>query len=181
MAILPACVSSAAAPLAASVSVAECTQARTQVGAPGPSCSLASSFLGDKVRLKSTLAFACAGKGMQIVGAAQRDNCAGFQGEKPWDSQKALLSSIDNGFLSSREVNAVATEYPPTALFGNEDERDFEDGEVLHVDNESVDDEDELAVANLGIPLAVVDALAKRGITQLFPIQVISESTSIRS
>ncbi|KAL2632790.1 hypothetical protein R1flu_004269 [Riccia fluitans] len=59
---------------------------------------------------------------------------------------------------------------------GDEDEEVFEDededeGEVLRVDNESTDDEDELAIANLGLPDDIVDALAKRGITQLFPIQ----------
>lgn len=40
------------------------------------------------------------------------------------------------------------------------------------MDNESMDDADELAISRLGIPEAVVEALAKRGILQLFPIQV---------
>lgn len=34
------------------------------------------------------------------------------------------------------------------------------------------DDGDELAVSNLGLPQRLVEALEKRGITELFPIQV---------
>jgi hypothetical protein len=77
------------------------------------------------------------------------------------------------------EISAVATEFASASLFGlteglesDEEYGEESEGEVIHVDNESVDDEDELAVANLGIPAAVVEALANRGIERLFPIQV---------
>lgn len=131
---------------------------------------LSSSFVGEKVRV--TLA-SCAGKGVQVTVAAQRRDGSGSGGfSKPWAVQRSLLAST--------ESNAVATEYAPNAILGYPDElltdavdyEDFDADEVIRMDNESVDDEDELAVANLGIPDAVVVALAARGISQLFPIQV---------
>lgn len=153
-----------------------CTAAlASEAGKAGP--ALSSSFSGEKVRLKPAVACACAGKSIQTVGAVQRDG-SGSQGEKPWDTQRALFSS---SVESATEMSAVATDYPVSkgkgGLFGysqgtDSEEEYEEDGEMLRVDNQSVDDEVELAIASLGIPEAVVDALAKRGITQLFPIQV---------
>lgn len=58
----------------------------------------------------------------------------------------------------------------------DESEEFDEDAEVLRVDNESMDDADQLDISRLGIPAAVVSALEKRGITQLFPIQVLQQT-----
>lgn len=54
--------------------------------------------------------------------------------------------------------------------FSDEESSD-EEGAVLRMDKVAID-EDELAIASLGVSNAIVEALAKRGITQLFPIQV---------
>ena len=136
--------------------------------------ALSSSFTGDKVRVSAGVACAVPCKSVQIVAEALRD---GVGASAPWDAQRA---SAESALASlSTEISAVATEFAPTSLFGlteglesDEEYEDSEEGEIIRVDNESVDDEDELAVANLGIPLAVVEALAKRGIEKLFPIQV---------
>lgn len=45
--------------------------------------------------------------------------------------------------------------------------------EAVGVDFDRGREEDVLAIANLGLPQVLVDSLLKRGITQLFPIQVI--------
>ncbi|KAG0615496.1 hypothetical protein M758_5G046000 [Ceratodon purpureus] len=135
--------------------------------------ALSSSFTGDKVRVSAGVACAVPCKSVQIVAEALRD---GVGASAPWDAQRA---SAESALASlSTEISAVATEFAPTSLFGlteglesDEEYEDSEEGEIIRVDNESVDDEDELAVANLGIPLAVVEALAKRGIEKLFPIQ----------
>jgi ATP-dependent RNA helicase DDX21 len=106
-----------------------------------------------------------------------------MQGDnKPWVAPRARIFP---GAESATETSAVATDYATVPggrsnLFGfspsqgrvDSDEDSDEDGEVLRVDNESIDDEDQLAISNLGIPPGVVESLAKRGITQLFPIQV---------
>jgi ATP-dependent RNA helicase DDX21 len=104
---------------------------------------------------------------------------------QPWDTQRAGLFSVTG---SATETSAVATDFvvaqkgrTSSGSFGysrgtdseeDEDESDVDDEEeVIRVDNESIDDADQLAIDRLGIPDAVVEALAKRGITQLFPIQ----------
>ncbi|XP_024362565.1 DEAD-box ATP-dependent RNA helicase 3B, chloroplastic [Physcomitrium patens] len=139
-----------------------------------------SSLAGERVRVRTRAVCVCAGKGLQIVGqAVQRDGRN--QGEKPWDTQRALYVANDD---RATETNAVATDFlvaqkGRAGSFGysrgtdsEEDESDIDDdAEVIRVDNESMDDGDELAISRLGIPDAVADALAKRGITQLFPIQ----------
>lgn len=145
------------------------------VGAPS------SSLAGERVLVKLPRVV-CAGKvGLQVaVQAVQRDGKS-QQGEKPWDTQRALFLASE----SATETSAVASDFVVaekgrSGSFGysrgtesEEDESDVdEDVEVLRVDNESVDDGDELAISRLGIPEAVVEALAKRGIMQLFPIQV---------
>lgn len=138
--------------------------------------ALASSFTGDKVRVSAGVACAVPCKSVQIVAEALRD---GVGASVPWDAQRASTESALSSL--STEISAVVTEFAPTSLFGlteglesdeEYEEESEEEDEVILVDNESVDDEDELAVANLGIPTAVVEALAKRGIEKLFPIQV---------
>lgn len=89
----------------------------------------------------------------------------------------AALSHGEQSY-SQRAViatNAVATtDFVRTLGYTLEDEDDeeFDDEEIIHVDNESIDDADQLDISRLGIPDSIVDALEKRGITQLFPIQV---------
>ena len=56
------------------------------------------------------------------------------------------------------------------------DEKDYESDEG-ELDSASVDD-DELAISKLGLPQRLVDSLEKRGITHLFPIQVLFFSLS---
>jgi hypothetical protein len=136
--------------------------------------ALASSFTGDKVRVSAGVASAFPGKSVQIVAEALRD---GVGASAPWDAQRASTESALSSLAT--EISAVATEFASASLFGlteglesDEEYGEESEGEVIHVDNESVDDEDELAVANLGIPAAVVEALANRGIERLFPIQV---------
>jgi len=130
-----------------------------------------SSLVGETVRVKFPLQCATPLKGLQVV--ALRDGKS--NGEKPWDTQKAFLLAKD----SATETSAVATtDFIVGRTFGyalesEEEESDVdEDAEVLHVDNESMDDADQLDISRLGIPAAVTAALEKRGITQLFPIQV---------
>ena len=144
----------------------------------GGEVALASSFAGEKVRVSAGAACAFPGKSVEVVAEALRD---GVGASAPWDAQRASLAFTESSFSSlSTELSAVATEIAPTSLFGLTDGLvsdeeygvDSDEEEIIHVDNESVDDEDELAVANLGIPKAVVEALAKRGIERLFPIQV---------
>lgn len=133
----------------------------------GGSAALASSFAGEKVRVSAAGASAFPGRSVHVVAEALRD---GVGASAPWPAQRASLVAT--------ELSAVATEFAPTSLFGlterleSEEYEEDDEQEILRVDNESVDDEDELAVANLGIPKAVVDALASRGIEKLFPIQV---------
>lgn len=141
------------------------------------------SFLtGERVRVQARSVCACLGKGLQVVNAAQWEG-KNTQGEKPWDTQRASLFSPAG---SATETSAVATDFVVAqkdrrGSFGysrgtdseDEDESEGEDDdEVIRVDNQSVDDADQLAISQLGIPDAVVEALAKRGISQLFPIQV---------
>lgn len=76
-----------------------------------------------------------------------------------------------SGMSSQRAKNGLFG-YSRGTESEEEEESDEDEEDVLRVDNESVDDEDQLAIANLGIPEAVVESLAKRGISQLFPIQV---------
>ncbi|CAM6007903.1 unnamed protein product [Sphagnum balticum] len=118
---------------------------------------------------------------MPVVRAVQRDGGVMQGDNKPWVAPRARIFP---GAESATETSAVATDYATVPggrsnLFGfspsqgrvDSDEDSDEDGEVLRVDNESIDDEDQLAISNLGIPPGVVESLAKRGITQLFPIQ----------
>lgn len=65
--------------------------------------------------------------------------------------------------------------------YSEEDYTDDEDGEVVRVDSDSSEDDDELAIASLGMASEIVDALLKRGITHLFPIQVLSSSQCSRT
>lgn len=51
-----------------------------------------------------------------------------------------------------------------------DDESEFE----ASIDDGNDDDDDELSVRRLGLPQRLVETLVKRGITKLFPIQVIS-------
>ena len=53
-----------------------------------------------------------------------------------------------------------------------DDSDEFVEGDVSSED----DDGDELGVAKLGLPQRLVDTLEKRGITKLFPIQVMLSS-----
>ncbi|CAM6129401.1 unnamed protein product [Calypogeia fissa] len=55
--------------------------------------------------------------------------------------------------------------------YSEEDYSDDEDGEVVRVGGDSSEDDDELAISRLGIAAEIVDALVKREITHLFPIQ----------
>jgi ATP-dependent RNA helicase DDX21 len=132
------------------------------------------ALAGERVRVKARAGCGCAGKlGLQV--AAQKG-----QGEKPWDTQRALFPASE----SATETSAVATDFVVAekgrrGSFGysrgteSEDEdSDLDAAEVLRVDNDAVADGDELAISRLGISEAVVEALAKRGISQLFPIQV---------
>lgn len=147
------------------------------VGAPSLVCvertlGLASSSLtGEKVRVNFSLQCAATPlrKGLQVL--ALKDGKSSH-GEKPWDTQRAFLGVKE----SATETNAVATtDFVVGKTFGytmESDEEEDEDAEVLHVDNESMDDGDQLDISRLGIPAAVVAALESRGITQLFPIQV---------
>jgi ATP-dependent RNA helicase DDX21 len=57
----------------------------------------------------------------------------------------------------------------------SEEEEEDEEAEVLLVDKNVKDPGSQLDIASLGLPQPVVDALAKRGISQLFPIQVTSQ------
>lgn len=139
----------------------------------GAGALLATSFTGEKVHVSAGFVSAFPTQSVQIVAEALRD---GVSGSSPWDAQRASLASTESSLSStSMERSAIATDYASTSIFGLTDGLDtdeFDDEEeIIRVDNESVDDEDELAVANLGIPQAVVDALAKRGIEKLFPIQ----------
>ncbi|KAG0625387.1 hypothetical protein M758_2G051100 [Ceratodon purpureus] len=146
------------------------------VGAAG------SALGGERVRVKLSRGVVCGGKvGLQVVAqAVQRDGRSQQQGEKPWDSQRGMFLATE----SATETSAVATDFVVaekgrSGSFGysrgtesEEDESDVdEDVEVLRVDSQAMQDGDELAISRLGIPEAVVEALAKRGISQLFPIQ----------
>ena len=139
-----------------------------------------SALAGERVRVQARALCACAGKRVQVTAqAGQREGRS--QGEKPWDTQRALFLASE----SATETSAVATDFVVaekrrSGAFGysrgtdsEEDESDVdEDVEVIRVENGSVDDGDELAISRLGISEVVVDALAKRGIMRLFPIQV---------
>lgn len=144
-----------------------------------PMGAAAGALSGERVRVMLPARAVCAGRSLQVVAQAVGKNQS--QGEKPWDSQRALFLANE----SATERSAVASDYVVaqkgrSGSFGysrgtesEDEESDVEDdGEVLRVDNESMDDGDELAISNLGIPEAVVEALEKRGISQLFPIQV---------
>ncbi len=170
-----------------------CTSAAAVEG--GPAVGMASSFLGEKVRMTAVSTVAgvrAAGKmvptttttatTLPVVRAVQRDGGVMQGDNKPWVAPRARIFP---GAESATETSAVATDYATVPggrsnLFGfspsqgrvDSDEDSDEDGEVLRVDNESIDDEDQLGISNLGIPPGVVESLAKRGITQLFPIQV---------
>ncbi|BBN05938.1 ATP-dependent RNA helicase DDX21 [Marchantia polymorpha subsp. ruderalis] len=172
--------------------------AKTLSGAPP---GLLSSFVGDKGRLCASggvsIKYRAPNGCLPLGASSQRD---GFpqvgDGVNPLFRKSFHVSSGRE--TSSAERTAVATSdyavaeeerrtvtengngFPApgrSAIFGysggdeDEDEFDDEEGEVLRVDNESTDDEDELAIANLGLPQDIVDSLAKRGIFQLFPIQ----------
>lgn len=142
--------------------------------------TMTSSLVGERVRVQFP---AQCKKGLQVglqVVAALRDH-GRSNGEKPWDTQQRALFL---GHESATETNAVATDFIVERLgyaLGTESEEDEseefdEDAEVLRVDNESMDDADQLDISRLGIPAAVVSALEKRGITQLFPIQVLQQT-----
>lgn len=147
--------------------------------------SSTSSFLGERVRVPVAARVAGKKKSLsQVVSAVQREQA----GEKPWDTQqRAMFTSSATDSVTETSAVATDTNYSgmssqraKNGLFGysrgteseEEEESDEDEEDVLRVDNESVDDEDQLAIANLGIPEAVVESLAKRGISQLFPIQV---------
>lgn len=146
------------------------------VGAPSVVCVektlglSSSSLIGERVRVNFPLQCAATPlkTGLQVV--AIRDGKSSY-GEKPWDTQRAFLGVKE----SATETSAVATtDFVMGRTFGYttvSDEEEDEDAEVLHVDNESMDDGDQLDISRLGIPAAVVAALENRGITQLFPIQ----------
>ncbi|KAG0569832.1 hypothetical protein KC19_6G118900 [Ceratodon purpureus] len=142
--------------------------------------ALHSSLVGERVRVQLQVR-AAPGRGMQVVAQAVGKGQQGQgHGERMWDSQRGMFLATE----SATETSAVASDFVVaekgrSGSFGysrgtesEEDEsEEDEEAEVLRVDNESMDDGDELAISNLGIAEAVVAALEKRGITQLFPIQ----------
>lgn len=157
----------------------------TTGAASGDAVPSTSSFLGERVRVPVAARMAGKKKSLaQVVSAVQREQA----GEKPWDTQqRAMFTSSATESVTETSAVATDTNYSgmssqraKNGLFGysrgteseEEEESDEDEEDVLRVDNESVDDEDQLAIANLGIPEAVVESLAKRGISQLFPIQV---------
>lgn len=156
----------------------------TTGAASGDAVPSTSSFLGERVRVPVAARVAGKKSLAQVVSAVQREQA----GEKPWDTQqRAMFTSSATESVTETSAVASDTNYSgmssqraKNGLFGysrgteseEEEESDEDEEDVLRVDNESVDDEDQLAIANLGIPEAVVESLAKRGISQLFPIQV---------
>ncbi|KAL3694990.1 hypothetical protein R1sor_008641 [Riccia sorocarpa] len=191
----------AAAALTSSVPSSQLTSAvefvpkRTAKSLSGATPALLSSFVGEKGRLSAGRI--SVGYGAIKSCSCQRDGFQVGDGVNPLFG-KSFHGSVGRESSSAERTAVAASDYAvaeeerrtasqngngfPTAgrngLFGysagDEDENDYEDedeGEVLRVDNESTDDEDELAIANLGLAQDIVDALAKRGISQLFPIQ----------
>lgn len=99
-----------------------------------------------------------------------------------------LRSLVPLAVASPNSVNSVLSEeafkglgdFSKSRIGEDEEDDDFSEGEFLsEADNEEeggdgefVGGEEELSIANLGLPEELVKSLEKRGITNLFPIQV---------
>ncbi|KAH9546848.1 hypothetical protein CY35_11G003000 [Sphagnum magellanicum] len=151
------------------------------------SSSLVSSLAGEKLRLRTTSVVgscACGNRTTTVRSAAGR----GFQAEKlrevralsslfpSSDDQRAEVSAgavatTDYGIARGRGGRQFPFGYSQGSDSEEEEEEEDEEAEVLLVDKNVKDPGSQLDIASLGLPQPVVDALAKRGISQLFPIQ----------
>jgi hypothetical protein len=96
------------------------------------------------------------------------------------DDQRAEVSAgavatTDYGIARGRGGRQFPFGYSQGSDSEEEEEEEDEEAEVLLVDKNVKDPGSQLDIASLGLPQPVVDALAKRGISQLFPIQVTSQ------
>ncbi|CAM6036249.1 unnamed protein product [Sphagnum compactum] len=106
------------------------------------SSSLVSSLAGEKLRLRTTT----------VVGSCACGN-----------RTTTVRSAAGGAFQAEKLREGSDSE--------EEEEEEDEEAEVLLVDKNVKDPGSQLDIASLGLPQPVVDALAKRGISQLFPIQ----------
>lgn len=155
------------------------------------SSSLVSSLAGEKLRLRTTSLVGCCACGNRTTTVRSAAG-GGFQAEKlrevrvlsslfpSSDDQRAEVSAgavatTDYGIARGRGGRQFPFGYSQGSDSEEEEEEEDEEAEVLLVDKNVKDPGSQLDIASLGLPQPVVDALAKRGISQLFPIQVTSQ------
>lgn len=108
--------------------------------------------------------------------------------DKPLLNSLKAQTSFSSGSrrnLSGLTSSAIAT---PNSILSEEAFRSLEGldslddefigSEPIAFSDDSSADDDELAVSRLGLPQRLTDSLQKRGITSLFPIQVLSHTLS---
>jgi hypothetical protein len=151
------------------------------------SSSLVSSLAGEKLRLRTTSLVGCCACGNRTTTVRSAAG-GGFQAEKlrevralssffpSSDDQRAEVSAgavatTDYGIARGRGGRQFPFGYSQGSDSEEEEEEEDEEAEVLLVDKNVKDPGSQLDIASLGLPQPVVDALAKRGISQLFPIQ----------
>lgn len=95
-------------------------------------------------------------------------------------SDGSSAGTFKSGFSSSAIAtpNSILSEEAFKSLdgFSKDDFIDSQPNSSLGFSADSPADEDELAISKLGLPQRLTESLEKRGITSLFPIQVLSHS-----
>lgn len=83
----------------------------------------------------------------------------------------ASATATPNSILSEKAFKGLGV-FDEESEFSDENGSENEEDELVSESDDGVDDGDELAINNLGLPQRLVQSLEKREITRLFPIQV---------